>query len=379
MDFQLNETQLAFQDMVRKFAQTELAPAAAAHDEAEKFDRSQFDRMAELGLTGIYFPEEYGGSGADYLSYVLALEEISRADDSAGVTLSASGSLTSYPIYQFGTEAQKQKYLKPLCEGTKMGAFALTEANAGSDSAAQKSTAVLEGDHYVLNGSKVFITNAGVAEIYVIFAMTDRSKGLKGISAFIVESGTPGLSFGKKEKKLGIRSSQTMELAFQDMKVPVENRLGKEGEGFKMAMMTLDGGRIGIGAQAVGIAQAALDHAVRYSKERVQFGKPICSNQAIAFMLADMAIKVDAARCLTYRAACLKDAGLPFGKEAAMAKCYAGDIAVEVTSDAIQILGGNGYTREYPVERLYRNAKICQIYEGTNQVQRMVISGALLR
>jgi hypothetical protein len=379
MIFELNEDQVAFQDVVRKFATEQLAPRAAELDEKEHFDRSQFKAMAELGFTGINFPEEYGGAGADYLSYIIALEEIARADDSASVTLSASSSLGAWPIFKFGTEEQKKKFLVPLAQGEKMGAFGLTEANAGTDASAQKSVAVLNGDHYVLNGSKIFITNAGEAEIYVVFAMTDRSKGVKGISAFILEKGMPGFTFGKKEHKMGIRASQTMELVFQDVKVPVENLLGKEGDGFKIAMATLDGGRIGIAAQALGIAGAALDYAIQYSKERVQFGKPIAANQAIGFMLADMAMKLDAARLLTYRAAYLKDKGKPYSKEAAMAKCYASDVAMEITTDAVQVLGGNGYVRDYPVERLMRNAKITQIYEGTNQVQRMVISGAILR
>jgi hypothetical protein len=379
MIFDLNEDQIAFQDTVRKFATERIAPFAAELDEAERFDRNQFKEMAELGLTGICFPEEYGGSGADNLSYIVAVEEISRADDSAGVTLSASVSLCAWPIFKFGTEAQKEKYLKPLVTGAKMGAFGLTEPGAGTDASAQKSTAILNGDHYVLNGSKVFITNAGEAETYVVFAMTDKSKGTRGITAFILEKGTPGFSFGKKEHKLGIRASQTMELVFQDVKVPVEDRLGQEGDGFRIAMATLDGGRIGIAAQALGIAQAALDQAVAYAKDRVQFGKPVAANQAVSFMLADMATKLEAARLLTYRAAYLKDQGKPYSKEAAMAKCFASDSAMAITIDAVQIFGGNGYTRDYPVERLMRNAKITQIYEGTNQVQRMVISGAVLR
>lgn len=379
MIFELNETQIAFQDTVRKFAQTEIAPYAAAMDEQEKFDRGQYDKMGALGLTGICYPENYGGAGADYLSYIVAVEEISRADDSAGTTLATSVSLCAWPIYKFGTEEQKQKYLVPLASGKHLGAFGLTEANAGTDAAAQKTTAVLNGDHYILNGSKVFITNAGSAETYVVFAITDRSKGLKGITAFILEKGMEGFTFGKKEKKLGIRASQTMELAFQDVKIPLANRLGQEGEGFKIAMQTLDGGRIGIAAQALGIAQAALDYAVAYAKERVQFGKPISVNQGVSFKLADMAMKIDAARLLTYRAAYHREHGLPHTKEAAMAKCFAGDAAMAVTTEAIQVLGGNGYIREYPVERLFRDAKITQIYEGTNEVQRMVISGALLR
>ncbi|EAX47958.1 acyl-CoA dehydrogenase domain protein [Thermosinus carboxydivorans Nor1] len=379
MNFQLTEEHQMMQKMVREFAEKELAPGVVDRDEKEYFSRELYNAMGELGLTGICYPEKYGGADSDYLSYIIAIEELSKVDAGLGIALSATVSLCAWPIYTYGTEEQKQKYLRPLVEGTKMGAFGLTEPNAGTDAASQQTTAVLNGDHYVINGSKMFITNAGEAEIYVIFAMTDKSKGVKGISAFILEKGMPGFTFGKKEHKMGIRSSQTMELIFQDVKVPKENLLGKEGEGFKIAMTTLDGGRIGVAAQALGIAQAALDYAVKYAKERVQFGKPIAANQAISFMLADMATKVDAARLLTYRAAYLKQQGLPYSKEAAMAKMYASDVAMAVTTDAVQIFGGYGYSREYPVERLMRDAKITQIYEGTNQVQRMVISGALLR
>ena len=379
MFFQLTEEQKMMQKMVREFAEKRVAPEVAKRDEECFFDRSIMDEIGEMGLNGLCFPEKYGGADSDYLSYILAVEELSKVDDGIGVSLSVNVSLCAWPIYAYGTEEQKEKYLRPILEGKHMGAFGLTEPDAGTDAAAQQSVAVLNGDHYILNGSKIFITNGGEAETYVVFAMTDKAKGLKGISAFILEKGMPGFTFGKKEHKMGIHSSITMELIFQDVKVPVANLLGKEGEGFKIAMTTLDGGRIGVGAQALGIAQAALDHAVKYSKERVQFGKPICANQAIAFMLADMNTKVDAARLLIYRAAWLKEQGLPFSKEAAMAKMYASDIAMEVTTDAVQIFGGYGYTCEYPVERLMRNAKITQIYEGTNQVQRMVISGALLR
>ncbi len=379
MQFELTDDQKMMQKMVREFAEKEVAPGTEERDEHEKFDRSLFDSLGDLGVTGICFPEQYGGAGGDNLSYILAIEEISRIDDGLGIALSASVSLCGWPIYAYGTDEQKKKYLTPLAEGTKLGAFGLTEPNAGTDAASQQTVAVLQGDHYVLSGSKIFITNAGEAEVYIVFAMTDKSKGVKGISAFILEKDMPGFTFGKKEHKMGIRSSQTMELIFQDVKVPVANLLGKEGDGFKIAMSTLDGGRIGVAAQALGIAQAALDHAVKYSKERVQFGKPIAANQAIGFMLADMAVKVDAARLLTYRAAYLKDNGQPYSKEAAMAKLYASDAAMAVTTDAVQIFGGYGYSREYPVERLMRNAKITQIYEGTNQVQRMVISGAVLR
>ena len=379
MQLELTEEQKMVVKMVREYAEKEIAPSVAERDEKEEYCRGFYDALGELGLTGIFFPEQYGGAEGDYISYILASEELARIDDAVAAGYSASVSLCAWPIYQYGTEEQKQKYLVPLAEGTKLGAFGLTEPNAGTDAAMQQTVAVLNGDHYVLNGSKIFITNGGDAETYVVFGMTDKSKGVKGITAFILEKGMPGFTFGKKERKMGIHTSQTMELIFQDVKVPIENRLGKEGEGFKIAMSTLDGGRIGVAAQALGIAQAALDYAIKYSKERVQFGKPIASNQAIAFMLADMATQIDAARLLTYRAAYLKQKGLPYAKEAAMAKMYASDAAMAVTTDAVQIFGGYGYIREYPVERLMRNAKITQIYEGTNQVQRMVISGALLR
>ena len=335
--------------------------------------------MVGLGLSGICFPEQYGGADGDVLSYILAVEEICKADSGIGISLSATVSLCAWPIFAYGTEEQKKKYLVPLVEGSQMGAFGLTEPGAGTDAASQQTVAVRDGDNYIINGSKIFITNGGEAEVNVIFAMTDKSKGVKGITAFILEKGMPGFTFGKKEHKMGIRSSQTMELIFQDVKVPVSQMLGKEGEGFKIAMSTLDGGRIGVAAQALGIAQAAFDAAVKYSKERVQFGKPISANQAISFMLADMATKIDAARLLVYRAAAFKDAGKPYSKEAAMAKLFASDMAMEVTTDAVQILGGYGYIREYPTERYMRDAKITQIYEGTNQAQRMVIGGAVLR
>ena len=379
MEFKLTEDQKMVQKLARDFAEKRLAPTVSERDHKEEFSRTLTDEMGELGLTGICFPEEYGGSGGDVMSYILAVEELSKADDGVGITLSATVSLCAWPIYAYGTEEQKQKYLVPLAEGEKLGAFGLTEPNAGTDASGQQTVAVLDGEDYILNGSKIFITNAGEAETYIVFAMTDKAKGMKGISAFIVEKDMPGFTFGKKEHKMGIHTSLTNELVFQDVRIPKENLLGKIGEGFKIAMSTLDGGRIGVAAQALGIAQAALDHAIKYSKERVQFGKPIASNQAIAFMMADMATKIDAARLLIYRAAYLKDQGLPYSKEAAMAKMYASDIAMEVTTDAVQIYGGYGYSREYPVERLMRNAKITQIYEGTNQVQRMVISGAILR
>ncbi|MBT9154346.1 MAG: Acyl-CoA dehydrogenase [Firmicutes bacterium] len=379
MQFSLTAEQKMLLQMVREFAAKSIAPSVAERDENEHFSRELFNSLTELGVAGICFPESYGGADGDTLSYILVVEELSRVDDGLGITLSADVSLAGWPIFQYGSEEQKKKFLAPIAEGSKMGAFALTEPNAGTDAAAQQTTAIDAGDCYVLNGSKIFITNAGEAETYIVFAMTDKSKGIKGMSAFIVEKNTPGFTFGKKEHKLGIRTSVTMELVFQDCRIPKANLLGKEGDGFKIAMATLDGGRIGVAAQALGIAQAALDHALKYSKERVQFGKPISHNQAIAFMLADMATQIEAARLLTYRAAYLKDMGLPYAKEAAMAKMFASDAAMSVTTDAVQIFGGYGYSREYPVERLMRNAKITQIYEGTNQVQRMVISSALLR
>jgi butyryl-CoA dehydrogenase len=378
MNFKLSDEHEMIRKMVRDFAKNEVEPSAAARDEEEVFDRTIFDKMAELGLTGIPWDEKYGGIGSDYLSYVIAVEELSRVCASTGVTLSAHVSLCSWPLYKFGNEEQKQKFLKPLAEGTKLGAYGLTESGSGSDAAAMKTTATLQGDHYLLNGNKIFITNAGDAEIYIVFAVTDPEKKHKGISAFILEKGMEGFQFGKKEKKLGIRSSPTLEIIFDNVKVPLENRLGEEGEGFKIAMMTLDGGRNGISAQAVGIAQGALDHAVEYAKGRKQFGKPIAQQQGLQFMLADMATKVEAARLLTYQAAWLESEGLPYGKASAMSKLFAGDIAMEVTTDAVQVFGGYGYTREYPVERFMRDAKITQIYEGTNEIQRLVISKYLI-
>jgi alkylation response protein AidB-like acyl-CoA dehydrogenase len=379
MNFQLTEDQALMQKLAREFSEKELAPGIAHRDEADEFPRELYDAMGELGLAGICFPEEYGGVGGDVLTYILAVEQVCRVDDGIGIALSASVSLCAWPIYEFGTEEQKQKYLVPIAEGRHLGAFGLTEANAGTDAASQQTVAIPDGDDYLITGSKMFITNGGEADTYIIFAMTDKSKGTKGITAFILEKGMPGFTFGKKEDKMGIRSSQTMELVFQDVRVPAANMLGKVGQGFKIAMSTLDGGRIGVAAQALGIAQAALEHSIKYSKERVQFGKPICSNQALAFMMADMATKVEASRLLVYQAAYLKDQKKPYSKEAAMAKMFASDSAMDITVDTVQIFGGYGYSKEYPVERLMRNAKICQIYEGTNQVQRMVISGSILR
>lgn len=377
MDFKLSEEHEMIRKMVREFAEKEVAPTAAERDEEERFDREIFDKMAELGLTGIPWPEKYGGIGSDYLAYCIAVEELSRVCASTGVVLSAHTSLASWPIYKFGTEEQKQKYLLPLAQGTRIGAYALTEPGSGSDASNMKTTAVKKGDHYVLNGSKIFITNAGIADIYIVFAITDPEAGHRGITAFIVESDFPGFRVGKKEKKMGIRSSPTAEIIFEETIVPAENRLGEEGQGFKIAMMTLDGGRNGIAAQAVGIAQGALDAAVQYAKERHQFGKPIIANQGISFKLADMATHVEAARLLTYQAAWLETNGLPYGKASAMAKLFAGDTAMMVTTEAVQVFGGYGYIKDYPVERYMRDAKITQIYEGTQEIQRLVISRML--
>ncbi|MFZ7977964.1 acyl-CoA dehydrogenase AcdA [Bacillus cereus] len=379
MHFKLSEEHEMIRKMVRDFAKNEVAPTAAERDEEERFDQELFDQMAELGLTGIPWPEEYGGIGSDYLAYVIAIEELSRVCASTGVTLSAHTSLAGWPIFKFGTEEQKQKFLRPMAEGKKIGAYGLTEPGSGSDAGGMKTIAKRDGDHYILNGSKIFITNGGIADIYVVFALTDPESKQRGTSAFIVESDTPGFSVGKKESKLGIRSSPTTEIMFEDCRIPVENLLGEEGQGFKVAMQTLDGGRNGIAAQAVGIAQGALDASVEYARERHQFGKPIAAQQGIGFKLADMATDVEAARLLTYQAAWLESEGLPYGKESAMSKVFAGDTAMRVTTEAVQVFGGYGYTKDYPVERYMRDAKITQIYEGTQEIQRLVISRMLTK
>ncbi len=381
MNFKLTEEQSLIRDMVRDFAETEVAPSAQERDEEERFDRAlMYDKLGELGLTGIVFPEEYGGAGADYISYAIAVEELSRVCASTGVTLSAHLSLGANPIFLFGTEEQKQKYLKPLATGEKMGAFGLTEPSAGSDAGGTKTTAVREGDSYILNGTKIFITNGGDAETYVVMARTDKdAKKHRGISAFIVEKGTEGFSFGKKEKKMGIRSSPTMELVFENCKIPAENLLGEEGMGFKVAMKTLDGGRIGIAAQALGIAQGALEAAVNYAKERKQFDAPIASFQGVQFQLADMATQVEASRLMIYKAAHRASEGLSYSLESAMAKLMASETAMKVSTQAVQILGGYGYTREFPVERMMRDAKITEIYEGTSEIQRLVIGSTITR
>ena len=379
MDFNFTPQQEMMQTLFREVANGEVKENAADVDEQERFPKESVEVMRQAKMLGIPYSREYGGAGADYLSYVLAVEELAKTCATTSVVLSAHTSLCTWPISAFGSEEIKNKYLPDLCSGKKLGAFGLTEPNAGTDAAGQQTTAVLEGDHYVLNGTKIFITNAGEADIYVIFAMTDKTKGTHGISAFVVEKGWEGFTFGLHEKKLGIRGSATRELIFNNVKVPKENLLGKEGKGFSIAMQTLDGGRIGIAAQAVGIAQGALDEAIPYVKQRKQFGRPIAKFQNTQFQLADMQTKVDAARLLVYRAAMAKEEGKPYTVLAAEAKLFAAETAMEITTKAIQLLGGYGYTRDLPVERMFRDAKITEIYEGTSEVQRMVISGAMLK
>jgi len=365
--------------MVREFAEKEVAPIAAKLDKEEKYPRETLKKMAKLGLLGIIIPPEFGGAGLDTISYAIVVEEISRKCASTGVVTSVHNSLTAWPIMKYGTEEQKKKYLPILARGEKIGAFAGTEPNAGSDLGAMQTTAVLKGNTYIINGDKTFITSGPEAGIIIIFAVTDKSAGSKGISAFIVEDTFKGYKVGSVFEKLGINASKTSELIFENMEVPKENLLGKEGDGFKIALSTLDGGRIGIAAQAVGIAQACLDESVEYAKQRQQFGRPISSFQAIQWMIADMATKIEASRLLVYNAAFSKDKGGRFSKEAAMAKLFASEAAVEAAIKAVQIHGGYGYTKEYTVERLFRDSKITEIYEGTSEVQRMVISGSLLK
>ncbi len=381
MNFELSEEQSLIREMVRNFAETEIAPSARQRDEEERFDRVlMFDKLAELGLTGIIFPEAYGGADADYISYAIAVEELSRVCASTGVTLSAHLSLGANPIYLFGSEEQKKQFLIPLAKGEKLGAFGLTEPAAGSDAGGTKTTAVKDGDEWVVNGTKIFITNGGDAETYVVFARTDKdAEKHHGISAFIIEKETPGFSFGKKEQKLGIRSSPTLELVFENCRIPAANMLGEEGSGFKVAMKTLDGGRIGIAAQALGIAQGALDEAVAYAKERKQFNTPIANFQGVQFQLADMATQVEASRLMVYMAAYRASAGLSYSQNSAMAKLIASETAMKVTTQAVQILGGYGYTRDFPVERMMRDAKITEIYEGTSEIQRLIIGSGLTR
>ncbi|WP_411682666.1 acyl-CoA dehydrogenase [Clostridium thailandense] len=379
MDFTLSKEQELVRQMVREFAENEVKPLAAEIDQTERFPMETVEKMAKYGMMGIPFAKEYGGAGGDTLSYILAVEELSKVCGTTGVILSAHTSLCASVIDKYGTEEHKKKYLVPLAKGEKLGAFGLTEPNAGTDAAGQQTTAVLDGDNYIINGQKIFITNGGKADIFIVFAMTDRSKGTKGISAFIVEKGFKGFSIGKLEDKMGIRASSTTELVFEECVVPKENLLSKEGKGFGIAMGTLDGGRIGIAAQALGIAEGAFNEAVAYMKERKQFGRSLDKFQGLSWAVAEMDTKIEAARHLVYKAACKKDAGLPYTVDAARAKLFAADIAMEVTTKAVQLFGGYGYTKDYPVERMMRDAKITEIYEGTSQVQKMVISGSVFR
>lgn len=373
MNLHFTEEQEMMRKMVRDFARSEVAPFVEKMEQGQ-FPREILKKMGELGLMGIPIPSKYGGAEMDFISYIIAINELSRVSATVGVILSVHTSVGTNPILYFGTEEQKKKYVPKLASGEYLGAFCLTEPGAGSDAAGLKTRAVREGDKYVLNGSKIFITNGGEADVYIVFAVTDPAKGPKGISAFIVEKGTPGFIVGKDEKKMGLNGSRTVALTFDQMRIPRENLLGEEGDGFKIAMANLDAGRIGIAAQALGIAEAALEAAREYAGQRHQFGKPIASQQGIGFKLADMATNVEAARLLVYRAADLRNRGLRCSKEASMAKLFASRTAVEVATEAIQIFGGYGYTKDYPVERYFRDSKITEIYEGTSEIQRIVIS-----
>lgn len=373
--FRLDEEHLELQASFKEFAENEIKPLAKEIDETERFPLESVKKMAEMGMMGLPIPEEYGGSGIDQLGYVLEIEELAKVCATTAIIVSAHTSLCCWPILKFGTEEQKQKYLVPLARGEKLGAFALTEPGAGTDASMQKSTAVLDGDSYVLNGSKIFITNAGAADVFIVFAMTDKEQGTRGISAFIVERDMPGFSMSKPENKMGLRASSTCELIFDNVRIPKENLLGQEGKGFKIAMATLDGGRIGVAAQATGIAQGAIDEAVKYTTERIQFGRRISQFQNTQFTLADMQTKTDAARLLVWRAAAAEQDGLPYTAPAAMAKLFAAETASYVTNRAVQLFGGYGYSKDYPVERMMRDAKVTEIYEGTSEVQKMVLSG----
>lgn len=379
MQFQFTEEQQMMRKMVRDFAQAEITPYLESMDEEDRFPREVIKKMAELGLMGIPVAEKWGGAGADFISYILALEEISRVSATVGVILAVHTSVGTMPILKFGTDEQKNKYVPLLARGEYLGAFALTEPQAGSDASKIRTRASRVGDHYILNGSKIFITNGGEADTYITFAVTDPDQGAKGITAFIVDKDTKGFHVGKKEKKMGLNGSNTCELIFEEAEVPVANRLGAEGQGYEVALSNLAGGRIGIGAQGLGIATAAFEYALQYAKERKQFGKSIAKQQAIQFKLAEMATQIEAARLLIYRAAEARQLGSPCKIESSMAKMFATDVAMKVTTEAIQIFGGYGYTREYPVERLFRDAKVTQIYEGTNEIQRIVIGNELLR
>ena len=381
MEFNVPKTHELFRQMIREFVEKEVKPIAAEVDEEERFPIETVEKMAKIGIMGIPIPKQYGGAGGDNLMYAMAVEELSKACGTTGVIVSAHTSLGTWPILKFGNEKQKQKYLPKMASGEWIGAFGLTEPNAGTDAAGQQTMAVQDPEtgEWILNGAKIFITNAGYAHVYVVFAMTDKSKGLKGISAFIVESGTPGFSIGKKEMKLGIRGSATCELIFENCRIPKENLLGDKGKGFKIAMMTLDGGRIGIASQALGIAAGALDEAINYAKERKQFGRSLAQFQNTQFQIANLDVKVEAARLLVYKAAWRESNNLPYSLDAARAKLFAAETAMEVTTKAVQIFGAYGYTREYPVERMMRDAKITEIYEGTSEVQRMVIAANVIK
>ncbi len=380
MELVFTEEQKMMQKMVRDFAEKEIAPIVEEMEETDRFPREVIKRMGELGLMGIPIPEAYGGAEMDYTSYIIAIHELSKVSATVGVILSVHTSVGTLPILAFGTEEQKQRYIPKLATGEYLGAFALTEASSGSDASSMKTRAVRDGDHYILNGSKIFITNGGEADTYVAFARTNpEEKGSKGVTAFIIERDMPGFSVGKKEKKMGLNGSNTVEIIFEDCRVPVENRLGEEGQGFKIAMANLESGRIGIAAQSLGIAEAALNYATAYAKERQQFGKPIGQNQGLGFKLADMATEVEAAKLLTYRAADLKNHGIPCMQEVSMAKLFASKAAVKASIEAVQVYGGYGYTKDYPVERLFRDAKVCEIYEGTSEIQKIVISRNLMK
>ena len=381
MEFNVPKTHELFRQMIREFVEKEVKPIAAEVDENERFPMETVEKMAKIGIMGIPIPKEYGGAGGDNLMYAMAVEELSKACATTGVIVSAHTSLGTWPILKFGNEKQKQKYLPKMASGEWIGAFGLTEPNAGTDAAGQQTMAVQDPEtgEWILNGAKIFITNAGYAHVYVVFAMTDKSKGLKGISAFIVEAGTPGFSIGKKEMKLGIRGSATCELIFENCRIPKENLLGDKGKGFKIAMMTLDGGRIGIASQALGIAAGALEEAINYAKERKQFGRSLAQFQNTQFQIANLDVKVEAARLLVYKAAWRESNNLPYSLDAARAKLFAAETAMEVTTKVVQIFGGYGYTREYPVERMMRDAKITEIYEGTSEVQRMVIAANIIK
>lgn len=379
MEFELNEDQRMFKEAARDFTSERLAPLAQEFDEKEEIPKEIYKELSELGYLGMLLPEEYGGSGTDFLSYILVMEEFAKVCAALEISISVHNSLVSGAIYGFGTEDQKKKYLPRLAKGELFGAYSLTEPTAGTDAGSLKTTAVLKGDHYLVNGTKSFVTNAGIADLVILFVLTNPQAKSKGISCLIVEKGCEGLNVGAKEKKMGIRGSDTRELSFEDCKVPKENLLGEENKGFKLALTLLDPSRVAVGAQSVGIAQAALDEALKYSKERVQFGQPICNFQAIQFKLADMATQIDAARLLVYRAASLHDRKIRCTREAAMAKLYASEVANWVVNEAVQIHGGYGYMKEYAVERYFRDARVTEIYEGTSEAQRIVISRDLLK